>query len=477
MKEDPMKEPTMLRHNPILDTDSYKASHYRQYPPGTEKLFGYLESRGGRYAETVFFGLQYFLRRYLSQPITAADIDEAAAYLAQHGEPFPEAGWRHILDQHGGLVPVRIRAVPEGTAVPVRNVLATVESTDPRVPWVVGWIETQLMRLWYPITVCTRSYVCKKVIFEYLQKTAEDPLGELPFKLHDFGGRGVSSAESAGIGGAAHLVNFLGSDTIEGGRYAKAFYGSDKPMLAFSIPAMEHATVTAWGREGEASAYRNMIAANPEYATLACVSDSYDIDRAVEQLWADELLDEVKASGKTIVIRPDSGDPVEVNLRLLQILERKVGMTVNGKGYKVLPRFFRLIQGDGNDSEEDLARILLALEQHGYSASNIAFGMGGGLLQKLDRDTQRFAFKLSEIVVAGQRRSVAKDPKTDPGKRSKAGRLDLVKREGVFTTVAIADPALAQLPASEMVTVYEDGRLMAGSSFDEVRARAARAFT
>jgi nicotinamide phosphoribosyltransferase len=165
-----------------------------------------------------------------------------------------------------------------------------------------------------------------------------------------------------------------------------------------------------------------------------------------------------------------------VNLRLLQILERKVGMTVNSKGYKVLPPFFRLIQGDGNDTEEDIERVLAALEQHGYSASNIAFGMGGGLLQKLDRDTQRFAFKLSEIVVAGERRSVAKDPKTDPGKRSKAGRLDLVRQDGALTTVTIpADQQ--QVRASELVTVYENGPVAAGAStFDQVRERAGREF-
>jgi nicotinamide phosphoribosyltransferase len=365
--------------------------------------------------------------------------------------------------------------VPEGTVVPVRNVLATVESTDPEVPWVLGWLETQFMRLWYPITVCTRSYQCKKVIFAYLKRTAEDPAGELPFKLHDFGGRGVSSAESAGLGGAAHLVNFLGSDTIEGARYAQAYYGTSAPVAAFSIPAMEHSTVTAWGRDGEAQAFRNMIAAHPEFPLLACVSDSYDIEAAVEQLWADELLDEVKASGKTIVIRPDSGDPVAVNLRLLQILERKVGMTVNGKGFKVLPPYFRLIQGDGNDNEEDIERLLAALAQNGYSASNLAFGMGGGLLQKLDRDTQRFAFKLSEIVVGGQPRSVSKDPKSDPGKRSKAGRLDLVKQDGALTTVVIP-PGLAQAPASEMVTVYENGAITASATLDEVRERAGRAF-
>jgi nicotinamide phosphoribosyltransferase len=464
-----------MRHNLILDTDSYKASHHRQYPPGTEKLLGYLECRGGRYPETVFFGLQYLLKRYLAEPIAAADIAEAAAFLTAHGEPFPEVGWRHILDRHNGFLPVRIRAVPEGTIVPVRNVLATVESTDPEVPWVVGWMETQLVRVWYPTTVCTRSYQCKKVIFEHLKKSADDPVAELPFKLHDFGGRGASSTESAGIGGAAHLVNFLGTDTIEGARCAQGYYGVRGGMAGYSLPAMEHSTVTAWGREGEASAYRHMIAAHPEFPVLACVSDSYDVENAVERLWAGELLEQVKASGKTIVIRPDSGDPVAVNLRLLRILERKVGMSLNTKGYKVLPPYFRLIQGDGNDDERSIDRILAALTQHGYSASNIAFGMGGGLLQKLDRDTQSFAFKLSEIVVEGEHRPVAKYPKTDPGKSSKAGRLDLVKRDGVFTTITVpVDRPCA--PDSELVTVFENGVLAASTSLDEIRERAGRAF-
>lgn len=459
--------------NLILDTDSYKAGHSRQYPPGTDRLFGYLESRGGRYRDTLFFGLQGLIREHLSKLITPGDIEDAADFFAEHGEPFPLDGWKRILEKHNGFLPVRIRAVPEGTVVPVRNVLMTVESTDPEVPWIVGWLETKLMRLWYPITVATRSLACKRVIFEYLNATSDDPLGELPFKLHDFGGRGVSSEESAAIGGAAHLVNFMGTDTVAGALYAKRNYGGVS-MPGYSIPAMEHSTVTAWGREDEAGAYRNMIRANPEHAMLACVSDSYDIMAAVENLWGDALHDEVKASGKTIVIRPDSGDPAKVNLEILRILERKVGMRKNGKGFKVLPKYFRLIQGDGNDTEDDVANVLAALRLNGYSASNIAFGMGGGLLQKLDRDTQRFAFKLSEIGVNGVARSVAKDPKTDPGKRSKAGRLDLITEGGEFKTVQISGQA--KHPASELVTYYENGVAPFSQTLPQIRERAGKEF-
>lgn len=469
-----------MEQNLILDTDSYKTSHFLQYPPGTTNLFGYLESRGGRYSSTLFFGLQGLLKSYLTRPVTNEDVAEAATFCKDHGVPFPREGWQHIVDKHRGYLPLRIRAVPEGSLVPTRNALMTVESTDPRVPWVVGWLETKLMRLWYPITVATRSYYTKRVIFEFLKRTADAPLAELSFKLHDFGGRGGSSRETVAIGGAAHLVNFLGTDTIEGALYAKQYYGSKDKVLGYSIPAMEHSTVTAWGPgSGEEAAFRNHLNAYGQgivdYPVLAAVSDSYDFYAAVEDLWGDRLLEEVKASGKVIVIRPDSGDPAEVNVRALEILERKVGMEINRKGYKVLPRYYRLIQGDGNDNEDDVRVVLQALSDHGYSASNIAFGMGGGLLQKLDRDTNRFAFKLSQIVVNGETRDVRKAPKTDPTKRSMAGRLDLVMHDGAYDTLVV-DPGLDYLPDSEMRTYYEDGNLLYGESFDDIRRRAGREF-
>lgn len=462
-----------MKLNPVLDTDSYKAGHHLQYPPGTQKLFGYLESRGGRYGQTLFFGLQGLIKEYLTQQVTDAHIDEAVTFCKAHGVPFPEAGWRYVAKHLDGKLPLHIRAVPEGTVVPVRNVLMTVESTDPVVPWIVGWLETKLMRLWYPITVATRSWYCKKVLREYLEETSDDPEGELPFKLHDFGGRGGSSRETVAIGGAAHLVNFKGTDTIEGARYAMQYYGGEMP--GFSIPAMEHSTVTAWGRDGEEAAFRNMLRVNDGFPIVACVSDSYDIFDAVENLWGDRLLDEVRASGKTVVIRPDSGEPAQVNLRILQILERKVGMRTNGKGYKVLPAYFRLIQGDGNDTEDDLAAVLCTLQNHGYSASNIAFGMGGGLLQKLDRDTQRFAFKLSQIVVDGVARDVRKSPAGDPNKASMAGRLDLVQKEGKFETIVVPSSNRTWFP-SELRTVFLDGEEAMTDTFETVRERAARSF-
>jgi len=159
----------------------------------------------------VFFGLQYLLKRYLSTPITLSMVEEAKAFFEAHGEPFPYEGWMYIVTNLGGRLPIRIRAVPEGTVVPTGNALMTIESTDEIVPWVVSWLETMLLRgIWYPTTVATKSYYCKIVIFLELKRTSDDPKGEIDFKLHDFGARGVSSRESSGIGDMAHLVNFKG---------------------------------------------------------------------------------------------------------------------------------------------------------------------------------------------------------------------------------------------------------------------------
>jgi nicotinamide phosphoribosyltransferase len=458
---------SLTNDNPILRTDSYKASHFLQYPPKTTRLLGYFESRGGLYGETLFFGLQYLLEEYLSRRVTDVNVNEAASFFAAHGLPFPEEGWRTIARDLDGRLPVRIRAVPEGSVVPVRNALMTVESTDERVPWIVSWLETQLVRLWYPLTVATLSWHIKRRIFEYLARTSDDPVGELPYKLHDFGARGVSSAESAGIGGMAHLVNFRGSDTVEGVMFARRYYGAE--MAGVSIPAAEHSTVTAWGRERERDAYRNFVErflGPGKYPIAACVSDSYDLWNAIETIWCEELRDLIEASGSTLVIRPDSGDPSEVNVRALKILERKVGCRVNAKGYKVLPRSFRLIQGDGNDDEEAIDRVLRAITSHGFSASNIAFGMGGGLLQRVHRDTQKIAFKLCEATVDGRAVPVAKNPVTDAGKASKSGPLDLVMVEGRYRTV----PGPRQ--DSALVTVFENGEIQRRWTFDEVRARA-----
>lgn len=319
-----------MKTNLILDVDSYKVSHWLQYPPETTAMYSYIESRGGKYPVTVFFGLQYILKCYLSQPIELWMVEEANTLLTAHGLPFNYDGWRYIAEDLKGRLPVRIKAVPEGSVIPVHNVLMTVESTDPKVFWLASWLETLLMRVWYPITVATQSWHLKKRIYESLERTADDPDAEINFKLHDFGARGVSSCESSGLGGLAHLVNFRGSDTVQALVYGKRYYNC--PMAAYSIPAAEHSTITAWGKENEILAYENMLTqfAKPG-SILAVVSDSYDLWNAIDHLWGDRLRQEVIDSGATLVIRPDSGNPVEIVAKTLEKLERVLAVRLTKK--------------------------------------------------------------------------------------------------------------------------------------------------
>jgi nicotinamide phosphoribosyltransferase len=410
-----------FNHNLILKTDSYKLSMPVQYPEGTESVFSYIEPRvGGKYSKIVYLGLQAFLREYLTQRITKEMIDEAEAVIAAHGEPFYRENWEYIVREHNGYLPLRIKAIDEGSVVAPGTVLVTVENTDPKCFWLTTHIETMLLRaVWYPTTVATNSWTSKQLINEYLVETG-DPAG-LSFKLHDFGARGVSSGESAMLGGLAHLVNFMGTDTIEGILGAMRYY--DAPVCGFSIPAMEHSTVTSWGKENEAESFRNMLKQfGKPGALLACVSDSYDIMNAASNIWGGVLKEEVIKSGAIVVVRPDSGDPAVVVTEVVRRLDEKFGSTVNAKGYKVLNNV-RVIQGDGITTET-IRAILFSLKTAGYSADNVAFGQGGALLQQVNRDTLAFAMKCSAIKVNGVWRDVFKDPVTDSGKRSKRGRFE-----------------------------------------------------
>ncbi|WP_218510147.1 nicotinate phosphoribosyltransferase [Variovorax sp. dw_308] len=462
--------PSSLGSNLLLRTDSYKASHWMQYPPGTQTVFSYIESRGGAFSHSLFFGLQAYLREYLSTPVTVDDVDEATAIMAAHGEPFNRAGWLRLVEKHGGRMPVRIRAVPEGSVVPVHNVLATIENTDPEFFWLTSYLETELLRaIWYPTTVATLSAAAKATLLRYLEATCDDPHGQIPFKLHDFGARGVSSLESAALGGLAHLVNFMGTDTVIALVAGRRYYDCD--MAGFSIPAAEHSTITGWGRDRESDAYRNMVTQfGKPGALFAVVSDSYDIFNACDRIWGTELKELVVQSGATLVVRPDSGDPAETVLKVADILAARFGTATNSKGFRVLNNV-RIIQGDGINLDS-LRLCLSNLYHNGFSAENIAFGMGGGLLQQVNRDTMQWAMKCSAMQVDGEWRDVWKSPVGDLGKASKKGRLTLVQdTRGNEQTRRIDEVAEGQPELLE--TVFENGEILRQTTFDAVRARAA----
>lgn len=457
--------PDRNKANLILLTDSYKVTHWKQYPPKTETVYSYFESRGGQFKETVFFGLQYLLKEYLSKPVTWEDIQEAKDIYADHfGDPmlFNAKGWEHIVNKHEGRLPVSIKAVPEGTRVPVSHILMSLENTDPEVPWLTNFLETLLVQVWYPTTVATLSNESRRLILKWLEKTGDPSL--VDFKLHDFGFRGVSSVESARLGGAAHLVNFMGTDTVAGLTTLKYYYGA-KQMTGFSIPASEHSTITSWGKDSEAQAYLNMIEQYGDSPLYACVSDSYDIFNAVENLWGGELRDKVLGAKGTLVVRPDSGYPPLIIMQVVRGLAEKFGYRVNEKGFKVLNDKVRVIQGDGMDFGM-IDQCLQSLASDGWSADNVAFGMGGGLLQKVNRDTQKFAFKCSSITVDGEQRDVWKDPVTDNGKISKRGRMGLKKNgNGKLVTVRESENEVLQ-------EVFRNGRVLVDQNITDIRSRA-----
>jgi nicotinamide phosphoribosyltransferase len=206
-----------LRLNPILNTDSYKLTHWWQYPPDTRHIYSYVESRGGMFDETMLAMLQYIVKsNFAGQVFTLDDVEQARrlahAHFSGHPKSFNYEGFRSLFAKHGGRLPLRIRAIKEGTVVKSHNALITIENTDPEFYWLTNWAETVLLQVWYPITVATLSRAIKQVIGKALVRTGDPSL--LPFKLHDFGFRGVSSKESAAIGGAAHLINFPASQPV-----------------------------------------------------------------------------------------------------------------------------------------------------------------------------------------------------------------------------------------------------------------------
>ncbi len=469
----------MKNKNLVLLADAYKYSHHKLYVPGTTKVYSYLESRGGKFDHTLFYGLQYFLKEYLEgAAFTRENVDEAQAVLSKvfgREDVFDRSKFDYILNQYDGRLPVRIKAVPEGSRVPVSNVLMTIENTDSNCFWLTNFLETLLMQVWYPCTVATISHEVRKVVQQAYEATASiESYGGIDFVLNDFGFRGVSSVESAGLGGSAHLLNFMGSDTIAASTFARDYYNTNE-VYGLSVPATEHSICTLMGEEGELDVFKHILEQFPS-GIMACVSDSYDIFRAAGQYWGDSLKTQVLERDGTLVIRPDSGDPVRTLLELFNILFDKFGFSVNEKGYKVLPSQVRVIQGDGVNYDA-IVGIYQALKEAGMSAENLVLGMGGALLQKLDRDTQKFALKCSYAEVNDEGVLVQKRPtEMDENgklnksfKTSKAGRLKLVREGNSYKTVGENDsPELKD----ELIPVFENGELLKEYSFEEVREKA-----
>lgn len=465
-----------LRIAILLRLDSYKFSHPYAYPENIIGMSSYGEARVERSTKIVAFNMQYLLSRYFQDPITMADIDIAEAFALKHfgRKLFRRATWERIVKEFGGLLPITIRAVPEGTVLGGGLPIYSVTAFGRDFFWLSSGVETILQRgIWYGSTVASMDYAIKKDIKQrYEQAGAESPV---EFALHDFGGRGVTCAEQAEIGGAAHLVNFMGSDTVEGILSMNHYY--DCEMAAFSVYATEHSVECSFGRspEQELEYLRHQLHQAPPGSIISIVIDGYDVYRAAEQLCTSPLKEEIIASGVKVVFRPDSGDMMETVPRILKLQEAAYGHTITKNGYKKI-NYVGIIQGDGVDHLA-IRSLLGKLMANGYSPDNVIFGSGGALLQKVNRDTFKFAQKASAVLFEGDDKwtGIAKDPITDPGKKSKEGVLTLVRSK---MTGELMAARLDQGPLDESwedlhKLVYHNGQLYNETTLAEIRARAA----
>ncbi len=466
---------TLPDHGFIRKTDSYKVGHDSMYPDNTQEVYTYGGPRNGA-LHKVFpkFGLQYILKRhFVGETFNEAQLERHIKRSATHfgnTDVCNAEGLRKLLRKHKGRLPLRIRALPEGMLIKPGIAIYDVVNTDPDFAGLTNYSETLLSQVWYPTAVCATSYAMKMVIVRYLLKTCGH-LDPIRFMLHDFGFRGATCYEAAGIGGMAHLVNFYGTDTMPGMDFAEDFYGANPDNIGFSVPATEHSIMTSMGRSGEVELVGNLLRKYPR-GILSLVIDSFDPYNFVSKVCGEVYRELILARDGIVVLRPDSVTPIhptpeEEMVDLMNRAWDAFGGTINAKGYRVLDSHVRFLWGDGIDVNGG-ERIFEAITEAGYCATNIAtLGMGGGLLQKVNRDTERWAMKAAEQIRNGVAHACAKDT-LDPSKRSMAGRLKTIRNhDGELETVSIHAPG-----EDLMVPVFENGELLVEHTFDEIRTRA-----
>ncbi len=467
-----------MNNNFMMFADGYKLCHHNQYPTGTKSIYSYFESRvGAAFPYTVFYGLQGLLKEHMTGqviwPTHIHDMKELSTEYFGDNLLFNEDGWKDILNRYEGRLPIEIKAVPEGSVIPTSNVLLTVQNTDPKHAWLTNFVETILTNVWYPSTVATLSRQVKEDLKAWLNMTSDNSNG-LPFMLHDFGARGVENVEAAGIGGSAHIVNFLGTDTLAGMQYARNQYKAEVKGLAYSVPATEHSVMTAEGEGGESLVVKRLLDNHPT-GILSIVGDSYSIYNFVDNIIASnkEQIQNRKPNSfgvAKVVVRPDSKTPIHPNcgdqvVWILNSLAKTFGTLINSKGYAVLNQCVGVLWGDGID-RQGINDICQKVEEAGFSVESLVFGMGGGLLQKINRDTNRFAFKCSAREDSeGVWHDIYKKP-LDESKASKRGKLKLVNTENGYKTVKTGTYCLYP---DQLQTVFKNGYMTKEYSFADVR--------
>jgi nicotinamide phosphoribosyltransferase len=492
--------------NAISQTDGYKLDHRRQYPEGTEFVYSNWTARGSRIPEVnkvIFVGLQYAIQKRLVDdfvPFFKGDIDlickryeeMLAGYLGP--EPAAQIGTDHIRALHKlGYIPLEFKALPEGTRVPLRVPMFTVENTNPDFFWLTNYFETILSaELWMPMTSATNAARIRENLNEWAVKTGE-PLDGVGFQGHDFSMRGMAGAEAANLSGLGHLVAFTGTETVPVLGFIDKFYKpEDGYFLAGTVPATEHSVMCAGGEESERETFERLLDLYPQ-GILSVVSDTWDFWGVLTELLP-SIKDKILARDGKLVVRPDSGDPADiicgVDSRLdgdkqgsfttaqrkgaIELLWDEFGGTVNEAGFKVLDPHVGLIYGDSMNYDR-IQDICERLASKGFASTNLVFGLGSFGYQFQTRDTFGFAMKATNVVINGVEKPIFKDPKTDNGlKKSLKGRVSVVR-----------DPGSGELYARDEVTkhgyfyndsllttVWKDGTFVKKYGIDEVRKNA-----
>lgn len=467
--------------NYLEKLDVYKMNHMVMYRPGTNKVYSCLVNRSNKtFEKHVFFGLQYYLKEYLTKEISPW---MAEAFIDTHDfivGPTPQ----DVKDKVRALAnlgywPLEIKAVHEGTVVPAKNVLMTITNTLPEFYWTVGFVESLILKLWYTSVVATTSFHYREVVRDYMNKTS-DLAGTAyeDFMVHDFGYRGDGSEEGAMISGMAHLTSFKGSDTVPAFRGAMHYYNSKPHDIMHSVPASEHSVMCSYGREDEIAAFSRMLELYPT-GIVSIVSDTFNVYNVLTN-FAERLKGQILGRDGKTVFRPDSGNPEHIiggnpaadegSLEwkgCIRLLDEKFGHTINSKGYKVLNPKVGLIYGDGMYLER-YKRTLARLEDLGYSAENLIIGVGG-ILRNHSRDTLGSAIKATYIEVDGVPMEIEKDPITDPGKKSPKGLVSLFSKDGKFYTV---DQCTHEIECMSLLEpVFRDGKILREDSMDLIRER------
>lgn len=493
-----------MKPNPLTFKDQYKTDHRRQYPKGTQLVYSNLTPRSNRYAfkmegiddKIVFFGLQYFIKWFLIDTFNEGFFnlpkDKAVSRYQRRLDTSLGKGavpMDHIEALHDlGYLPILIKALPEGACVNEKVPVLTIQNTHPDFFWLTNFLETVLSScLWMPSTSATTSRKFVQLFNRYAELTGADK-GFVPYQGHDFSSRGQSSPQSAAMSGAAHLLSFVGSDTIHAIDFLEDYYcaNADKELIGCSVPATEHSVMTMNGPDGELETFRRLITELYPNGILSIVSDSFDFWQVITE-FLPKLKNEImtRKGGfpvDKVVIRPDSGDPVKVVCGdpdapvgspqfkgAIECMWETFGGTMTNKGYKVLDSHCGMIYGDGID----LTRcndILKGLAAKGFASTNIVLGIGSFAFQRVTRDQHGFAVKATAGMIDNRLIEIYKDPKTDDGlKKSARGllRVDKVGNDYVLTDRVTRE----QEAGGELREVFRDGKLLFETSLAEIRAR------